>query len=149
MILFFLIYLLWEVAKVFIPMLFGACLYFFSVFRISRLQKSCFTNPSSSKAERDALEMTSVLCKKFEKPGKRFKTIDTVELEKHGIYIDDINRRLDNFLRLCMFAGYEVVIRPMKDHEPGRDSEANPEGSAKYLRDLHRDYVNRIRYRLF
>lgn len=140
MIIGFLLILLWEALKIFIPVVIGFILYLFHSLYISRIQRSCFIPPSQSKAYHDAHRMLELLEKPYEKPGKYYRNLDVETLERHGIYTNDLYDGVEKFIRLCHYTGYEVVIRPNSSGHTGGDTELNPDQTDSYLRDLYSDY---------
>lgn len=140
MIIGFLLILIWEALKVFIPVMIGFALYILHSMYISRIQRSCFMPPSQSKAHNDARRMLELLEKPYEKPGRYYRNLDNETLERHGIYTKELYDGVEKFIRLCHYTGYEVVIRPNSSGHTGGDTELNPDQTDRYLRDLYSDY---------
>lgn len=146
MIIGFLLFLIWELLKIFISVVLGFMLYLIHSLYISRIQRSCFAPPSQSKAHHDARRMLELLEKPYEKPGRYYRNLDVETLERHGIYTNDLYDGVEKFIRLCHYTGYEVVIRPNSSGHTGGDTELNPDQTDRYLRDLYSDYKSgRIR----
>ena len=146
MIIGFLLILIWEALKVFIPMVIVFALYVFHVMNNSRIQRSCVLPSSQRTAYHDTRTMLELLEKPYEKPGRYYSNLDVETLERHGIYTNDLYDGVENFIRLCHYTGYEVVIRPNSSGHTVGDTELNPDQTDRYLRDLHSDYKSgRIR----
>lgn len=145
----FLLILIWEALKIFLPVVIGFIICLFHSLYISRIQRSCVIPPSQSKAYHDAHRMLELLEKPYEKPGKYYRNLDVETLERHGIYTNDLYDGVEKFIRLCHYTGYEVVIRPnSSDHNEG-DTELNPDQTDRYLRDLYSDYKSGLARNIF
>ena len=140
MIIGFLLILIWEALKIFIPVVIGFIICLFHSLYFSRLLGSCVIPPSQSKAYHDAHRMLELLEKPYERPGKYYRNLDVDTLERHGIYTNDLYDGVEKFIRLCHYTGYEVVIRPNSSGHTGGDTELNPDQTDRYLRDLYSDY---------